>query len=64
MAIRNKQLLDQKISKLEGQLKKLSFLTKGQGTAKQFQDGIAESEETLAYIKSMIEKEGSPMRLG
>tara|TARA_Y100000361_G_C11123418_1_gene324566 strand:- start:531 stop:722 length:192 start_codon:yes stop_codon:yes gene_type:complete len=63
MAIRNKELLDRKIQKLEGQLQKLLFLTRGQGTAKQFQDEIDLSKETLAQIKSIVEKEGAP-RLG
>tara|TARA_B100001094_G_C17799712_1_gene608476 strand:+ start:257 stop:451 length:195 start_codon:yes stop_codon:yes gene_type:complete len=62
MAIRNKQLLDQKVRKLEGQLKQLTFLTKGQGTAQQFQDGIKNAEETLAYIKNMLEKDDEVFR--
>ena len=63
MAIRNKELLDRKIQKLEGQLQKLLFLTRGQGTAKQFQDEIDLSKEKLVQIKSIVEKEGAP-RLG
>tara|TARA_R110002096_G_scaffold239420_1_gene431149 strand:- start:119 stop:310 length:192 start_codon:yes stop_codon:yes gene_type:complete len=63
MALRNKQLLDQKIQKLEGQLKKLTFLTKGQSSTQQFRDGIIESEETLAYIKNMFEKDDSTLRM-
>jgi len=60
MAIRNKQLLDQKIQKLEGQLQRLLFLTRGQGTAKQFQDEIDASKDTLAQIKAIVERDGAP----
>lgn len=63
MALRNKQLLDQKILKLEGQLKKLTFLTKGQSTAQEFRDGILASEETVAYIKNMLEKDDAILRM-
>ena len=64
MSFRNKELIDRRLSQLDGKLKAFRFLLNGQGDRKQFKDTLTQAENILEDLTAIIERDSSPMRNG
>lgn len=62
--MRNKELIDRRFSQIEGKIKTLKFLLSRQSTAQEFKTELNNLEEIVDNLKSMIEKESTPLRNG
>ena len=62
--MRNKQLVDKRFSQIEGKIKTLKFLLSRQSSVQQFKDELETLENTVEDLKSIIERESSPLRNG
>ena len=64
MAFRNKQLIDKRLSQLDGKLTAFRFHLNRQGTTQDFQKTLEETENILEDLTALVERESSPMRNG
>ena len=64
MSFRNKELIDKRLSQLDGKLKAFRFLLNRQGSKEDFSKVLTDSENILEDLTSLIERESSPMRNG
>lgn len=55
--MRNRELLNLRIERLEGKLKVLKYMVNRGEDVKKFQKELENSEEILSEIKSMVERE-------
>jgi len=55
--MRNRELLNLRIERLEGKLKVLKYMVNRGEDVKKFQQELENSEEILSEIKSMVERE-------
>ena len=62
--MRNKELVDKRFSQIEGKIKTLKFLLSRQSSVQQFKDELETLENTVEDLKSIIERESSPLRNG
>ena len=64
MSFRNKELIDKRLSQLDGKLKAYRFLLNRQGSKEDFSKVLTDSENILEDLTSLVERESSPMRNG
>tara|TARA_B100000287_G_scaffold399766_1_gene418378 strand:- start:812 stop:1006 length:195 start_codon:yes stop_codon:yes gene_type:complete len=64
MSFRNKELIDKRLSQLDGKLKAFRFLLNRQGSKEDFNKVLTDSENILEDLTALIERESSPMRNG
>lgn len=62
--MRNKELIDKRFDQIDHKLKTLEFLLSRQSSTQDFKNTINETKELVENLKSMIEKETSPLRFG
>jgi len=62
--MRNKELVDKRFSQIEGRIKTLKFLLSRQSSVQQFKDELKSLENTVEDLKSMIERDYSPLKNG
>ena len=62
--MRNSQLVDKRFSQIEGKIKTLKFLLSRQSPVREFQAELENLEEVIDDLKSIIEREMTPLRNG
>ena len=62
MSFRNKELIDRRLSQLDGKLKAFRFHLNRGGSKQEFQKTLEETEFLLEDLTALIERESSPMR--
>jgi hypothetical protein len=62
--MRNKELVDRRFMQVEGKIKTLKFLMSRQSTKEQFLEEINALDEIVNDLKSLIERESTPLRNG
>lgn len=62
--MRNKELVDKRFMQIDGKIKTLKFLISRQSTKEQFSNEIKSLQEVVDDLKSIIEREQSPLRNG
>ena len=63
--MKNQELIDRRFMKLEAKLKTMNLLLSRPGsTSKQFKDEINSAEEVIEDLKSIIERDTTPLRNG
>ena len=62
--MRNKELFDRRFSQIEGKIKTLKFLLSRQSPVSEFRKELETLENTVEDLKSLIERETSPLRNG
>ena len=62
--MRNKELVDKRFMQIEGKIKTLKHLMQRQSTQKDFLNEINNLSEVVDDLKSIIERESSPLRNG
>tara|TARA_R110000803_G_scaffold95287_2_gene163115 strand:- start:71 stop:259 length:189 start_codon:yes stop_codon:yes gene_type:complete len=62
--MRNKELIDKRFMQIDGKLKTLKFLMSRQSTKEQFMDEIKGLTEVVDDLKSIIERQSTPLRNG
>jgi len=62
--MKNQELIDKRFSQIEGKLKTLKLLISHQTTVDEFRKEIEATEEIVNDLKSLIEREASPLRYG
>ena len=62
--MKNQELIDKRFSQIEGKLKTLKLLISHQTSTNEFRKEIEATEEIVNDLKSIIEREASPLRYG
>lgn len=62
--MKNQELIDKRFSQIEGKLKTLKLLISRQTSVNEFRKEIESTEELVNDLKSIIERESSPLRYG
>lgn len=62
--MRNIALVDKRFSQIEGRIKTLKFLLSRQSPVSEFKKELETLENTVADLKSIIEREASALRNG
>ena len=62
--MRNKELIDKRFMQIDGKLKTLKFLMSRSSTKEQFMDEIKGLTEVVDDLKSIIERQTTPLRNG
>ena len=62
MSFRNKELIDRRLSQLDGKLKAFRFHLNRQGTKEEFTQTLSETENILEDLTALIERETSPLQ--
>jgi|TARA_B110000908_G_C10225071_1_gene437504 hypothetical protein len=62
--MRNKELIDKRFMQIDGKLKTLKFLMSRSSTKEQFMDEIKGLTEVVDDLKSIIERQSTPLRNG
>lgn len=64
MNIRNKELIDRKFDQIDGKIRHLHHLLNGKSTTQDFKKGLEEMSGLNMEIRSMIERDTTPLRRG
>lgn len=62
--MRNKELVSRRFDQIEGKIKGLKFLLSRQSPVNEFKDNLNQLEELVFELKSMIERDSTPLRNG
>jgi len=62
--MKNQELIDKRFLQIEGKLKTLKLLISHQTSTNEFRKEIEATEEIVNDLKSIIEREASPLRYG
>jgi len=62
--MKNQELIDKRFLQIEGKLKTLKLLISRQTSTNEFRKEIEATEEIVNDLKSIIEREASPLRYG
>lgn len=62
--MRNKELVDKRFIQVEGKIKMLKHQLGGQSSIKDFKETLNDLETIVEDLKSIIEREVNPMRMG
>lgn len=60
----NKEIIDRRISQIEGAIARLKYNLTGQSTKKDFENNLNDLEEILEDLKSHLERYSTPLRNG
>ena len=62
--MRNKQLVDKRFEQIDSRIKTLKYLLSRQSSVQDFNDEIGKLENTVNDLKSLIERDSTPLRNG
>lgn len=62
--MRNKELVDKRFQQIDSKLKTLEFQLSRQTDVREFKATINETKELVENLRSIIEKETTPLRYG
>ena len=62
--MRNQELIDKRFEQIEGKIKTLKFLLSRQSSVNDFKNELNQMEELVDNLKSLIERESTPLRNG
>jgi archaellum component FlaC len=62
--MRNKQLIDKRFEQIDSRIKTLKYLLSRQSSVQDFNDEISKLENTIDDLKSLIERDLTPLRNG
>lgn len=62
--MRNQQLVDKRFDQIEGKIKTLKFLLSRQSSVQDFKNELNQMEELVDNLKSLIERDSTPLRNG
>ncbi len=62
--MRNKQLVDKRFEQINSRIKTLKYLLSRQSSVQEFKDEIDKLENTIEDLKSLIERDLTPLRNG
>jgi archaellum component FlaC len=62
--MRNQELVDKRFDQIEGKIKTLKFLLSRQSSVQDFKNELNQMEELVDNLKSLIERDSSPLRNG
>ena len=62
--MRNKELVDKRFMQISGKIKTLEFLLSRQSSKKEFMGVVKELGDTVEDLRSLIDRETSPLRNG
>jgi hypothetical protein len=62
--MKNGQLVDKRFSQIEGKIKTLNFLLSRQSPVSEFKKELEELGDVVEDLKSIIEREQTPLRNG
>ena len=62
--MRNQQLIDKRFDQIEGKIKTLKFLLSRQSSVQDFKNELNQMEELVDNLKSLVERDSTPLRNG
>ena len=62
--MRNQQLVDKRFDQIEGKIKTLKFLLSRQSSVEDFKNELNQMEELVNDLKSLVERDSTPLRNG
>lgn len=62
--MRNKQLIDKRFEQIDSRIKTLKYLLSRQSSVQDFNNEIGKLENTIDDLKSLIERDFTPLRNG
>lgn len=62
--MRNKQLVDKRFEQIDSRIKTLKYLLSRQSSVQDFNNEIGKLENTIDDLKSLIERDFTPLRNG
>lgn len=62
--MRNQELVDKRFDQIEGKIKTLKFLLSRQSSVQDFKNELNQMEELVDNLKSLIERDSTPLRNG
>jgi len=62
--MRNQELVDKRFQQINGRIKTLKFLLSRQSSVQDFKNELTQLEETVEDLKSIIERDSTPLRNG
>ena len=62
--MRNQQLVDKRFDQIEGKIKTLKFLLSRQSSVNDFKNELNQMEELVNDLKSLVERDSTPLRNG
>lgn len=62
--MRNQQLIDKRFDQIEGKIKTLNFLLSRQSSVQDFKNELNQMEELVDNLKSLVERDLTPLRNG
>jgi archaellum component FlaC len=62
--MRNQQLIDKRFDQIEGKIKTLKFLLSRQSSVNDFKGELNQMEELVSDLKSLVERDLTPLRNG
>jgi len=62
--MRNQELVDKRFDQIEGKIKTLKYLLSRQSSVQNFKDELNQMEELVDNLKSLIERDSTPLRNG
>lgn len=62
--MRNQELVDKRFDQIEGKIKTLKYLLSRQSSVDEFKGELNQMEELVNDLKSLVERDSSPLRNG
>ena len=62
--MRNQQLIDKRFDQIEGKIKTLKYLLSRQSSVQNFKNELNQMEELVDNLKSLVERDSTPLRNG
>jgi archaellum component FlaC len=62
--MRNQQLIDRRFDQIEGKIATLKYLLSRQSPIEEFKSNLKQLEELVEELKSLVERDGNPLRNG
>lgn len=62
--MRNQELIDKRFDQIEGKIKTLKFLLSRQSSVSDFKNELNQMEELVGDLKSLVERNITPLRNG
>ena len=62
--MRNQQLIDKRFDQIEGKIKTLKYLLSRQSNVQDFKNELNQMEELVDNLKSLVERDSTPLRNG
>jgi archaellum component FlaC len=62
--MRNQELIDKRFDQIDGKIKTLNYLLSRQSSVNDFKNELNQLEEIVGDLKSLVERDLSPLRNG